>query len=250
MNYNLYFSGSFPTQNLFDLSEERLKKIVEAYLGGKKEFTFSGKKYSFNEVSDLKIFTNESGLNSYQLTHKLQDLTLFKGLFGNNYVDPKVLSKFGSDVTQDFIGDLPYGVERAQEIIVSIDYYVDPSRIEQLKNIKSENFDFFKLVQICMEINTNWQMNNYYTVGLLVRSIINHIPPVFGKYENFDQVIGQYGDRSFKKNMKALNESLRSTADSYTHSLIRQKEPMPTAIQVDYRQNLDVLLSEIIAVVK
>jgi hypothetical protein len=103
------------------------------------------------------------------------------------------------------------------------------------------------LIRLCQELNSNWINNNFFTVGLLLRTIINHVPPLFG-FQTFDQVVANYGGgTSFKKNMDTLNQSLRSIADHYTHLTIRKKEPLPNEIQVDFKQNLDFLLSEIVS---
>jgi hypothetical protein len=104
------------------------------------------------------------------------------------------------------------------------------------------------LIQICDELNSNWINRNYFTVGLLVRTILNHVPPVFGQFTTFDQVQSQYGGVSFKKSIKALNESLRGIADGYNHQLIRRKEALPSPQQIDFKPNIDVLLSEIVSI--
>jgi hypothetical protein len=126
--------------------------------------------------------------------------------------------------------------------------YINLDRISELREIKIDKFDLSKLIKICEELNSNWVNNNFFTVGLLLRTILNHIPPIFGNFDSFTQVIGQYGSASFKKNMKGLNESFRSIADNYAHQIIRSKEPLPNEQQVDYKSNLDVLLAEIIIV--
>lgn len=61
-----------------------------------------------------------------------------------------------------------------------------------------------------------------------------------------------YGDggKSFKDAMKRLDSSLRSIADSYLHVQVRSKEVLPTRIQVNFAQELDVLLQEIVRVLR
>lgn len=44
--------------------------------------------------------------------------------------------------------------------------------------------------------------------------------------------------------MQRLNDSLRNLADSYLHVQIRKVESLPTMNQVDFRAELDALLSE------
>jgi hypothetical protein len=82
----------------------------------------------------------------------------------------------------------------------------------------------------------------------LVRSVIDHIPPLFGK-TNFAEVCGSHGTRSFKDSMNKL-ESCRKIADSYLHTQIRNRESLLTRTQIDFRADLDVLLQEIVRVKK
>jgi hypothetical protein len=48
--------------------------------------------------------------------------------------------------------------------------------------------------------------------------------------------------------MQQLEKSLRNIADMHLHSPIREREDVPTAVQVDFAQDLDVLLGEVIRV--
>ena len=246
MTYNIYYKAFFSTENLFDISESRLQKLIAHYMNGDTSFTISGEVYGFDNVSEFKIFMNESGMSAPEVKRYFQVRDAYVSGIGSHYVPPAVLSRLGSDVTDEFLEDLSYGC-KTKETVTRNETYVNPGRIDDLKNIRSTDFDMSKLIRMCEELNSNWQQGNYYTVGLLVRSIINHVPPIFGAYSSFDQVIGGYGGASFKKIMRGLNESLRSTADHYTHALIRRKEPLPNDNQVDYRQNFDILLSEIIS---
>lgn len=47
-----------------------------------------------------------------------------------------------------------------------------------------------------------------------------------------------------------LDKSLRKIADSFLHTQIRKKETIPNATQVDFRRDLDVLLGEIVRILK
>ncbi len=86
---------------------------------------------------------------------------------------------------------------------------------------------------------------------MLLRTILNHVPPVLG-FNTFAEVASNYGgpksNRSFKDNMHRLEKSLRSIADIHLHSSIRSREDLPTAVQVDFAADLDLLLGEVIRV--
>lgn len=131
--------------------------------------------------------------------------------------------------------------------------YVSLKRIEELNNLESEKFDLIKLVQLCKELNDAYRLDNFYTVVVLVRTIINHVPPIFSQ-NNFASVASQYKSdgnaKSFKESMEHLENSSRKIADSYVHSTIRKQESLPTSVQVDFKQGLDVLLSEVVRILK
>jgi len=64
---------------------------------------------------------------------------------------------------------------------IANDYqFIDDSRIEELRTINSDQFDMSKLVRLCEELNSNYSNKNYYSVALLGRAIIDHVPPIFG----------------------------------------------------------------------
>lgn len=129
--------------------------------------------------------------------------------------------------------------------------YVDPARIAGLKKIRKKDFDQVKLVRLCEELNSALLNESYLSISLLLRSIIDHVPPYFN-CKNFSEVANNYsgGTQSFKKAMKHLDNSLRNIADNNIHSHIRSKEVLPTFTQVDFRQDLDFLISEMIRIAK
>lgn len=127
--------------------------------------------------------------------------------------------------------------------------YVDLSRIEELKKIQSKDFDLTRLVQQCEELNDASNKGNPYSVILLVRAIIDHVPPIFGK-GNFQEVTNNYGPKSFKESIERLDKSSRKIADSGLHQQIRKKETLPNKTQVNFSNDLDVLLAEIVRILK
>lgn len=127
--------------------------------------------------------------------------------------------------------------------------YVDKERIAELSSVSHSRFDLTKLLQFCKELNNAYNKKSYLTIPLLVRAIIDHIPPIFEK-ENFAAVCGGYGTKSFKDSMNHLNNSLRKIADSTVHTQIRAKETLPNTTQINFKADLDVLLAEIYRVLK
>ena len=88
------------------------------------------------------------------------------------------------------------------------------------------------------------------SVAMVVRALLDHVPPLLGK-KTFADVANHYaGSNSFKKSMQSLENSLRHIADAHLHLPIRQQEVLPTGQQVDFHRDLDVLLGEIIRTLK
>lgn len=140
---------------------------------------------------------------------------------------------------QDYISEPSY------EIQISNDLYVSKTIITSLLEIQNVNFDLKKLVQICNEINSNYQKGNYISVSLLIRALINYIPPIF-ESKSFQQVVAS-SSRSVKEILKQLDENLRDIADFHTHQIIRRREELPTRNQLEpYKGNLEILLHEIL----
>jgi hypothetical protein len=122
--------------------------------------------------------------------------------------------------------------------------FIDQKRIEELKLIKNDNFDLSKLIKICNEINDNYRIENYISVGILVRAILDHIPPIFGK-KSFTEIANNYGTKSFRDVMLNLENFSRKVADSFLHTHIRKREGLPNATTIECKIGIDVLLGEI-----
>lgn len=128
--------------------------------------------------------------------------------------------------------------------------YINLGRIRELKTIKNKDFDLGKLIRFCEEVNISHANGAYLSCGMLVRSVIDHVPPIFG-VTTFSEVENNYkGSKSFKESMKHLNASSRKIADQYLHTQIRNKEVLPNETQVDFSNDMDVLLAEIYRILK
>ncbi|MDD4938516.1 MAG: hypothetical protein PHX34_05950 [Candidatus Shapirobacteria bacterium] len=141
-----------------------------------------------------------------------------------------------NSITQDSISVKSGGID-----------YINKERIQNIQDIKNSIFDFSKLLKLCEELNIAFSNKSYLSVITLTRIILDHIPPVFG-YNDFSQVANNYGSKSFKDSMQNLNNSSRKIADACLHTMIRKKETIPNSTQVDFSNDLDVLLGEIIRI--
>lgn len=137
----------------------------------------------------------------------------------------------------------------ACEWVGPADIFVEPSVIADLRQSNNRKYDLTKVVRFCEELNSSFSSGNYLASSLLIRALLNHIPPVFG-HTTFQQVVSQSA-KSVKELLKPLEEISRDVADLHTHSLIRHKESLPTKSQVEpFKASLEVLLHEIIAKVQ
>ena len=124
--------------------------------------------------------------------------------------------------------------------------YVDPGRLLQLRSAKSPQFDLKRLVRLLEELNVAHEHELYMATAMLVRAVLDHVPPVFNA-KNFSEVANNYtAARSFSEQMRQLDTSLRKIADMHLHQHVRKAEVLPLAPQVDFRGALDVLLSEVV----
>jgi len=134
--------------------------------------------------------------------------------------------------------------------VEGIDTYVALSRIEELKALSSADYDVSKLIRMCEELNVCWSEGCLLAVAALTRTILDHVSPIF-QCSGFTQVASNYGGgKSFKKSMGNLEKSLRNIADRHLHQHIRKSETLPTRKQVDFHADLDVLLEEIVRLLK
>jgi hypothetical protein len=128
--------------------------------------------------------------------------------------------------------------------------YVNPDRISELRSLRGAGFDFTKLTQMCEELNRCWEHRCYLAVGMLARSLLNHVAPVFGVRTFAEVASNVAGTKSFKESTTYLENGARKIADASLHNPIRAKEALPSPTQVDFSRELDVVLEEIVRKLK
>ncbi|WP_287127334.1 hypothetical protein [Desulfobacter sp.] len=125
--------------------------------------------------------------------------------------------------------------------------FIEESRILEIQAITSVQFNTKKLCQMLLELNQGYKDKSLFSCIFLIRSILDHVPPIFGK-SNFNEVANNYiaSGRSFKDAMLHLQNSSRKIADKHLHSPIKNNEVLPTVAQIEFRADFDLLLAEII----
>jgi hypothetical protein len=124
--------------------------------------------------------------------------------------------------------------------------FIDQETMTKLRSSKVSTFDLTKLIRFCDELNDSYRRANYLTCALLIRAIMNHVPPIFGA-QTFAQVVASSG-KSIKSVLSRLEDEARPIADLHTHMHIRQRESLPSKNQIEpYKASFEILLQEILA---
>lgn len=132
--------------------------------------------------------------------------------------------------------------------------YIAPSRIAELQGLIDPKWDPRRLIRMLQEINLANANGMDMATAMLVRAVTDHVPPIFGKTK-FTEVATQHSagsieGRSFKGAMSHLTDSMKHVADGILHVHIRPKETLPSSTQVNFSQSLDVLLAEVVRVLR
>jgi len=98
---------------------------------------------------------------------------------------------------------------------------------------------------LCEELNKCFGASSFFATAALLRAVIDHVPPIF-EVETFAEVANNIGGQSNKKLLLRLQTACRDISDAVLHQQIRRREILPTALQVDFKNELDVLLGEIV----
>lgn len=209
-------------------------------------------KYEAESLGEIQQAFNNEEISTFEIISYPGQKPYAHLLYVNK--DNSVFFEFSSDKQEETNSAISlinnhFPNQREKTTITPLDNYIHISRINELKQTKNKNFDLTKLIRLCEELNIVFSEKCYFSTIMIVRSIIDHIPPIFGEMD-FNKVISNYGNKSFKESMKNLNKSSRKIADSYLHQQIRTKEILPNSNQVRFIQDLDVLLSEIVRVLK
>src|SRR3989344_5695220 len=216
------------------LSDSDIEKV--------EKFTVKTATDHFNELFPTKYMTRDVGATSgyYVVPHIYYDSV---ARFISNF--PHELKGFLFELDKTTLKKVPANIVGNSENKKS--YYVENTIILSLSELKSEKYDLTKLIKMCKELNYNYSLGNYLSCGMLIRAILDHVPPIFGK-NSFTEVVNSYGTKSFKDIVSPLEETARKISDSYLHNFIQKKEILPSKTQVSFQPNMDVLLSEVIRI--
>lgn len=123
--------------------------------------------------------------------------------------------------------------------------YIKTEIIEEFRKKKGK-FDYQKLTSLLEELNHNYDENNPYSSLALIRTVLDHVPPLLGE-SDFSRIVSNYKwGETDKKYMKQLLD-IKAVADDVLHRQISGKQdlismddiPRPVLINVLLRECLD-----------
>jgi len=174
--FNCYIRVGDNKQIIPTVSRSDIDKMFQAIRAGNDKVLINGRYVEINNFDSFKIydFSFQKGIASKgEAKHQME---LEKNILGVSW-SISVFKRFGVDVTDKF--EIPEtNVPQEKN---GYDYFVDKNRMEELRKISDPNFDLTRLVRKCEELNNNFASSSFFSTALLVRSIIDHVPPIFGK---------------------------------------------------------------------
>ncbi|HBS89133.1 MAG TPA: hypothetical protein DEA97_21480 [Bacteroidales bacterium] len=243
-NIIVYYNQKQAIEKLL-ISMKYLKDNIITAWENKIDVVIDGLKIKHNDINRIKVtFTT------------LKDEEIFLFALKHCFVWNKIAKDTGNfincctDITDKIIRNPDLIILRKKEAdnkLVQISY-IHINRINELKeinNFKNKKFDLGKLIQLCEELNIAYENNSYFTVSLLGRTLIDHVPSIFN-CTNFNEYANNCKASSIKKSMLNLQNSLRNISDYHIHSQAQQVETIPNNNTVNFSNDLDVLLAEII----
>ena len=123
--------------------------------------------------------------------------------------------------------------------------FVDAKLVELIELTYSPDYDLTLLGRLCRDINGCYSQGYLVATLLLVRSVLNYVPPVFGN-ETFAQVAASSG-RSLKPLFMDLENNLRKVSDFHAHRKIDTSDEYPSLSQIEpFRPSFELLLQEML----
>lgn len=137
-------------------------------------------------------------------------------------------------------------VEQASEP----ELYVDPRHIKDWEQAAAATkWDVSRLSALANDLNASHAQERPFSCLMLIRAIMDHIPPLFG-HKLFSQVASQFpGIRTDKAYVKALGDN-RLLGDDVLHRHIGEQLPRITMHEVPARIFLDALLRGVVTVLR
>lgn len=127
--------------------------------------------------------------------------------------------------------------------------YASLELIKKLELLNQKPLFTLKLTSLLDELNVAYANNMVYACHALLRSVLDHVPPIFGS-NDFNAVADNYSwGRTDKAHMKALKD-FRNSADDALHKQIRKTDVLLELQGIPNHRALNVLLSEAVELIE
>lgn len=185
--------------------------------------------------------------NAGVLTLHRDQLKLFHGVVDIADYVQRVVSWVDPDESDD---DLLIMQPRIVPASAPRGSYIQPSLLDRLEAAQAATkWNLKKLHTLAVELNESYALGHAYASHTLLRAIIDHVPPVFGK-GNFKSVVEQYcWSVTDKKYMKRL-EDFRGQGDDALHRMIREREDILDIEDIPSRVLINRLIDEVVALLE
>lgn len=131
-----------------------------------------------------------------------------------------------------------YDFETKEESTV----YINQEIIENFIK-KKDGFDYKKLIRLLGELNSNFAAKYPYSSSMLVRAILDHIPPLLS-CSSFEEVVNNYSwSKTDKEYMKRLLD-FKNEADDALHRQISKDQDLLEMDNLPNRNRVNRLLQE------
>lgn len=133
-------------------------------------------------------------------------------------------------------------MKRLIDLIQNRDSFVDLKHIVALEACSDK--PPIKLIEHCKSINNSYKKQNYTTVAIVIRGVLDYIPTIFG-FTNTAQVYSELkGKKTFKDALRQLDQASRTLADDGLHSPARKEETLKVSKKTVLNQqgNLAIVL--------
>ena len=84
-----------------------------------------------------------------------------------------------------------------KDVVIIAEPFIANERVSELSKIISQNYDLSKLVELCKELNYAYAGGCYLSVAMLIRAILDHVPPIFEK-RSFSEIANNYGSLGYR----------------------------------------------------
>ena len=229
------------------MANSRKEKIIEL-LDEIRNFRMCGPSDDPDEITSVTSRFRYLTIQLQRLTAILLPERLNKILVD---IDVEINNIYSAYDAKAEIDALSFDIEQILETIdsdslePSNNKLIHHSLIEKIQNLENKNYDFTVLSEICREINSSFMHGNLIATALLLRTLLNYIPPIFG-HKTFAQVAANIG-KSLKDSFEHLEEGLRKVADYHTHRTIGEKDIYPTNSQIEpFKPQIELLLQQVI----